>query len=1092
MTDAFSPDWIWAKMSSSFVPVLTRASSRRCFALRRSSRDSATVRAIFSSGAARNSSPASGTSDRPEHLHRRGRTGDLDLLALVVDHRSDLAPGGTGHDRVADLELALVDEDRRHRAATLVELGFDDDALGPTGRVRRELFEFGDDLQLFDQFVDAEALEGRHLDDDRVAAPRLGNEFVLGELREHTLRIGVVLVDLVDRHHDRHVGGAGVVDRLDRLGHDAVVGGDHQHDDVGRVGAAGTHLRERGVARRVEERDRTVLVLHLVGTDVLGDATGLTVDDVGAADVVEQRGLAVVDVAHHGDHRRARLLHLVVVGVVEQLLQFDLFLLTGLDQQDLGADFEREQLHLLVGERHGRGDHLAVVEQEAHDVGRGAVQLRSELLRRHAALDDDDALGDGGVGRRVGRELRLQVVLVATTTPTTGTTRRAPLPAGTIATGTAGAATTGTATGTAARTATAGAATGTRREPTGTRASTTGAATGTRAGRARRTGRRRNDLAARRQRTAGRRRNRLAARRQRTLGRRALGALRRRTTGLGRRRWLLGRTATGGRTTAGDHACRRVGGLRPVPEQSAAVGAALGAAAAGSAGAASRRLGSTGCRLGARRVVRARPASVGAGVAGAASTRSRASAAVRLGRRRSAAAAGAAGSRRRLGERLGAAPRLGAAASAWLGAASSARRGLVDGAVAARRPAWRPPSSPAWASRRSPSAACFLAAAFFLAGAFLAGLGSSGCSSRVNPSRSARRVTMSAYASASEDDGPLAATPSTPQRSRTSAFVIPSSFASSWILIFFAATLSIQPFTVVFASRMLESMRIRVFVAAGPTAGQFADCPFVVGVDLAPPRPGERPPRQRRIDASQATAISPAAVAPTQPCPTPVARAVDHDADIRPRDTHERRLRTSLPTADAAANGFGTIGTTQSSPPFSVAGSSSASLASALASSLVAAPPRRLRFSAPLRLVAGASLGGRLAGRLGAGRRRSFAGGSSSARPRPRSSFGFAGGGGLGLPVGLADDAAVGGVPLHLAGLGVGTPFAVGVLDVGVAATGRNALGELRLGTDVDAHAGEARGEAGVLALAADRQAELVVGHDHVGGGAVVGDVDLR
>ena len=135
----------------------------------------------------------------------------------------------------------------------------------------------------------------------------------------------------------------------------------------------------------------------------------------------------------------------------------------------------------------------------------------------------------------------------------------------------------------------------------------------------------------------------------------------------------------------------------------------------------------------------------------------------------------------------------------------------------------------------------FLDAAFFLAGAFLPGLTSSGCTSRFNPSRSARRVTMSAYASASEDDGPLAATPSTLQRSRTSAFVIPSSFASSWILIFFAATLSIQPFTVVFASRMLESMRIRMFVTIGPTADSFSDRVFVVDADVVLPRSGERP-----------------------------------------------------------------------------------------------------------------------------------------------------------------------------------------------------------------------------------------------------------
>ena len=123
--------------------------------------------------------------------------------------------------------------------------------------------------------------------------------------REHPLRVGVVLVDLVDRHDDRHLGRPGVVDRLDRLRHHAVVGGDHEHDDVGRLGAAGAHLRERGVARGVEERDLLAALLDLVGADVLGDAAGLAGDHVGVADLVEQRGLAVVDVAHDGDRPAA-------------------------------------------------------------------------------------------------------------------------------------------------------------------------------------------------------------------------------------------------------------------------------------------------------------------------------------------------------------------------------------------------------------------------------------------------------------------------------------------------------------------------------------------------------------------------------------------------------------------------------------------------------------------------------------------------------------------------------------------------------------------------------------------------------------------
>ena len=46
---------------------------------------------------------------------------------------------------------------------------------------------------------------------------------------------------------------------------------------------------------------------HVVRADVLRDAAGLARDDVRLADVVEQRRLAVVDVTHDRDDRRARL-----------------------------------------------------------------------------------------------------------------------------------------------------------------------------------------------------------------------------------------------------------------------------------------------------------------------------------------------------------------------------------------------------------------------------------------------------------------------------------------------------------------------------------------------------------------------------------------------------------------------------------------------------------------------------------------------------------------------------------------------------------------------------------------------------------------
>ena len=137
------------------------------------------------------------------------------------------------------------------------------------------------------------------------------------------------------------------------------------------------------MTRGVDERDFVPAIGdHLVGADVLGDAAGFARHHVCVTDLVEQRGLTVIHVAHHGDDRRTRSLQglVVVVAVVEQRLEFHFFLLAGVDQQQIGSNLERKELHLLVGEGHCCGDHFAVVQQEPNDVGSGAVQLGSELL----------------------------------------------------------------------------------------------------------------------------------------------------------------------------------------------------------------------------------------------------------------------------------------------------------------------------------------------------------------------------------------------------------------------------------------------------------------------------------------------------------------------------------------------------------------------------------------------------------------------------------------------------------------------------------------------------------------------------------------
>ena len=103
----------------------------------------------------------------------------------------------------------------------------------------------------------------RHVDEHDVSAVLFGDEAEFGELLTHLGRVGVGLVDLVHRDHDRHVGRLGVVERLNRLRHDAVVGCDHEDRDVGHLRTTCTHGGERLVTRGVDEGDGALDALVL-------------------------------------------------------------------------------------------------------------------------------------------------------------------------------------------------------------------------------------------------------------------------------------------------------------------------------------------------------------------------------------------------------------------------------------------------------------------------------------------------------------------------------------------------------------------------------------------------------------------------------------------------------------------------------------------------------------------------------------------------------------------------------------------------------------------------------------------------------------
>ena len=206
------------------------------------------------------------------------------------------------------MQRAALNEGGANGAAAALELGLDDDAFRRTVGVRLELKHLGLQRDGLEQPVEAGLLQGRDLDLERIATEALHHDLVAEQFGAHALRVGALLVDLVDGDDHRHLRRLGVIDGLNRLRLDAVVGGNHQHDDIRHLGASLAHGGERLVAWRVDEGDLLAgRRHHLIGADMLGDASGFLAHHVGRADGVEQRGLAVIDVAHDGHHRRAGL-----------------------------------------------------------------------------------------------------------------------------------------------------------------------------------------------------------------------------------------------------------------------------------------------------------------------------------------------------------------------------------------------------------------------------------------------------------------------------------------------------------------------------------------------------------------------------------------------------------------------------------------------------------------------------------------------------------------------------------------------------------------------------------------------------------------
>ena len=286
------------------------------------------------------------------------------MFTLVVAHRAHTSDSRTDNDSIARVKRTVLDEDGRNRSAAAVELRLNDDTFGAAVRICLKFLHFRDKQDHFKKFRNSLFGERGNGNAYRIAAPFLRHEVIFRQLLLDCFRIGAGLVDLVDCHNDGNAGRFRVIDRLHRLRHDAVVGGDDKNRDIRRLRAPRAHGGKRFVSRRVEECDILSVAVHAVCADMLGDAACLACRHMRIADGVEQRGFTVIDMSHHaddgrtGDKRRG-----TVVGFVEKpLLDGDDDLLCHLCAELIGHKIGRIVIDYLIDGRHDAHHHESLYD----------------------------------------------------------------------------------------------------------------------------------------------------------------------------------------------------------------------------------------------------------------------------------------------------------------------------------------------------------------------------------------------------------------------------------------------------------------------------------------------------------------------------------------------------------------------------------------------------------------------------------------------------------------------------------------------------------------------------------------------------------
>ena len=280
------------------------------------------------------------------------------------------------------MKRSVLDQYSSQISPTLIQRRLYDGSGSELLRIGLEFEKVCFEKHLFEQLVYIDTALRSYLLALVLTAPVLHENVHLGKLTTNGVGVSARLIYLIDGKYHRHACCLRVVNGLHGLRHHGIVGCDYDDGQVGHLRTAGTHRRKRLVSRGIEECDSTTVVERdVIGTDVLGDTTGLTGDYIGLTDVVEKRSLTVVYVTHHGYDRRT--LH-EILFLILLYCRINLLGNPGRYELDLIAELFCHQHERLGIESLVYGNHKSQAHTSSDDLyHRSIVHKGREVIHSH-------------------------------------------------------------------------------------------------------------------------------------------------------------------------------------------------------------------------------------------------------------------------------------------------------------------------------------------------------------------------------------------------------------------------------------------------------------------------------------------------------------------------------------------------------------------------------------------------------------------------------------------------------------------------------------------------------------------------------------